>query len=232
MADSGDGWSGVVDGAIDHLGSCPPALVRAALGGVALALLVDEVALTLDLIRLRRLRDGATLENVGLDISSTLSAAANLLVPLLMLAAGVVFVWWFAAAYRRLGRVLPTGRSSHWAVTGWLVPGINLIRPPAIMRELVSSPGSVAATDPAPVLVLGWWILLLEGLAIQFILRLVSPTTNWGWTRWQTSALLSDVVLMASIACVIVLIGKVDERQRALPELPSSPMVAAASPAS
>ncbi|MEM9562635.1 MAG: DUF4328 domain-containing protein [Actinomycetota bacterium] len=232
MAESDGGWGGAVDRVIDRLGSCPPALVRVALGGVAVALLVDVLALTLDLIRLRRLRNGATLDNVGLDVSSTLSGAANLLVPLAVLGAGAVFLWWFAAAYRRLGQVHPTDHGSPWAVAGWLVPGVNLVRPPTIMRELVSKPGSSSATDPAPVLVLGWWILMLEGFAIQFILRLISPATNWGWTRWQTSALLSDVVLLASLGCVAVLIGKVEERQRVVPELSATPMVAATSPAS
>lgn len=215
---------------LDMVGPCPPLLPRLALFGVAGALLVDVSALTLDLIRLRRLRNGATLENVGLDLSSTLSGAANLAVPLSVLVAAVVFIWWFAGAYQRLSQVDTTFVDPHWAITGWLVPGLNLIRPPSIMHELVSKPGPRSADEPGPILVLGWWILWLEGAVIQVILRLITPATNWGWTRWQGSALISDLVLLAAVACALVLINLVERRQAALPELQPRPTMAATSP--
>lgn len=226
MADAGGGRL------LDSVGPGSPRLVRLALAGVAAALCVDIIALTLDLIRLRRLRNGATLENVGLDISSTLSQAANLLVPLSVLVAGVVFVRWFHGAYQRLAQVETTLYEPQWAAIGWVVPGLNLVRPPAIMRELVSKPGPRSADEPGPILALGWWILWLEGAVIQVVLRLISPVTNWGWTRWQSAALLSDLVLLAALACAVALVKVVGTRQQGLPELQPSPAMAAASPLS
>lgn len=191
---------------------CPPAAPKGALGAVIGALAIDVLALTLDLIRLRRLRNGATEADVGLDISSTLSALANLLVPLTMLAAAITFVWWFASAYQRLADLGPTGHEPRWAILGWLVPGLNLVRPPGIMAELTSVRRRSSTDRTGDLLVLGWWLLLIEGMVIQVVLRFITPTTNAGWTKWQGSALVSDLVLVGAAGCAIVLVGMV-ERQ-------------------
>lgn len=196
------------------LPACPPIVPLAALGGVIAALLVDVSALTLDLIRLSRLRNGATEANVGLDISSTLSGLANLLVPLAMLVAAASFIWWFASAYRRLAAAGPTALSPEWAILGWVVPGLNLFRPPQIMAELASVRPQSSTDRRGLILTVGWWLLLIEGMAIQIILRFITPTTNLGWTRWQSSALVSDLVLVAAAVCAITLVWMVERQLR------------------
>ncbi len=193
---------------------CPPIAPRVALGAVIGALSIDVLALTLDLIRLRRLRNGATEANVGLDISSTLSALANLTVPLAMLVAAVVFIWWFADAYRRLAGTGPTGYGTEWAIAGWFVPFLNLIRPPSIMAELATIRRRSSTDRSGDILAVGWWLLLIEGMAIQVILRFITPTTNAGWTTWQGSALISDLVLVAAAGCAITLIWMVERQLR------------------
>lgn len=205
------------------LPACPSILPLAALGGVIAALLVDVSALTLDLIRLRRLRNGATEANVGLDISSTLSGLANLLVPLAMLVAAVTFILWFADAYRRLASTGPTGHGPEWAIIGWLIPGINLFRPPQIMAELASIRPRSSTDRRGLILAIGWWLLWIEGMVIQVILRFITPTTNLGWTRWQSSALISDLVLVGAAGCAITLVLMTERQLR--------PVMAATSPA-
>lgn len=222
MADDAGGIGGWLRGL--PLPPCPPIVPRVALKVVIGALLIDVVALTLDLIRLRRLRDGVPEAEVGLDISSTLSAAANLAVPLAMLVAAVAFVWWFTDAYRRLATSGPTGHRTEWAIAGWLVPGLNLVRPPRIMAELASIRRRSSTDRSGEILALGWWLLWIEGMVIQIVLRFITPTTNTGWTTWQASALVSDVVLVIAAGCAITLIWLV-ERQL-------SPATAASRPAS
>lgn len=206
------------------LADCPPIVPHLALGGVIGALLIDVSALTLDLIRQRRLSNGATEANVGLDVSSTLSGLANLAVPLAILVAAVGFVWWFATAYRRLAAIAPTGHTPEWAVLAWLVPGLNLVRPPSIMAELASIRRRSSIDRTGDLLVLGWWLLWIEGMVIQVVLRFIIPTTNAGWTKWQGSALISDLVLIASAGCAIALMSMVERQLR--------PTTEAASPAS
>lgn len=206
------------------LPACPPIVPVAALGGVIAALLVDVSALTLDLIRLSRLRNGATEANVGLDISSTLSGLANLVVPLAMLIAAAAFLWWFADAYRRLASTGPTGYGPEWAIVGWLIPGLNLFRPPQIMAELASIRPQSSTDRRGVILSVGWWLLWIEGMVIQVILRFVTPTTNLGWTRWQSSALISDLVLVLAAGCAITLVWMVERQLR--------PAMAAKSPTS
>ena len=49
-------------------------------------------------------------------------------------------------------------------------------------------------------------------MVIQVVLRFVTPTTNAGWTKWQGSALVSDLVLAAAAGCAMALVWLV-ERQ-------------------
>lgn len=220
-----DGVGGILGWLRDlPLPPCPSIVPRAALGAVIGALTIDISALTLDLIRLRRLRNGATEANVGLDISSTLSGLANLAVPLAVLMAAVAFIWWFADAYRRLATTGPTGHRTEWAIAGWVVPGLNLVRPPSIMAELASIRRRSSTDRSGDILAVGWWLLFIEGMVIQVVLRFITPTTNAGWTAWQGSALVSDVVLVVAAGCAITLVWLV-ERQL-------SPVTAASRPAS
>jgi hypothetical protein len=198
---------------------CPTLPARAALAGVGVALALDVLAQILDLIRLRRLQDGATLDDVGLDVASTIADLANLTLGVTVVAAAGTFLWWFVCAYRRLDRAGQADHDDRWALLAWLVPGVNLARPPMMMRELTEKPaGSVGwATGTGAILSWGWWILWAEGAIIQVGLRVVSPTTNPGWQKWMTAAVISDVVLIAAVASAIALTAIASERQRFIP---------------
>jgi hypothetical protein len=209
--------------------ACPTAPTRVALGAVVAALVLDIVAQVLDLLRLRRLRSGATLDDVGLDAASTIADLANLALPLAVLAAAGTFVWWFVCAYRNLDRAGLADREPRWAVLGWLVPGLNLHRPPSMMTELVARPaGSISwAAGSGAILTVGWWALWIEGALIQVALRLVTPTTNPGWQRWMTAAIISDVVLIAAAASAVALTAMAAERQGLLAAQNRAPVAAA-----
>ncbi len=190
---------------------------RVGLGAVMMALTIDVAALSVDIVKGNRLRGGASIDTVGLDFSSTLSTVANVAVLLAVLMAAAGFGWWFLGCYRRLAAVGMAGLPSWWAVVAWVVPLLNLVRPPAMMRELAEKPADPSQVGGlTPILVLGWWILFIEGAVIQVGLRLLRPETAIGWSNWQWAALLSDLILMASVACAIALVAVVNTRQAGL----------------
>ena len=71
----------------------------------------------------------------------------------LLLATAFAFIWWLFVRYRALD---DRRRTPGWALWSWLVPGLNLVEPYRIARE-VHAGGSRGATDRAPWLVFGWW---------------------------------------------------------------------------
>lgn len=93
----------------------------------------------------------------------------------LVIVGGLVLVSWMRRAYGNLP-ALAVGDlrfSSRWVVAGWLVPGINLIRPKQIMDDLWRASHPLAPPfssswrlGPGPVWGHIWWWGLLLGSAI------------------------------------------------------------------
>ena len=188
---------------------CNATVARAGLGLVAASLVLDCVALVVDVIAGRRIVSGMAMEEVGLEFGSTISSLANLAVPAAVLVGGLAFVWWFHCAYSTYSMlsVAARGREARyrpiWAVVGWLVPILNLVRPPRIMSDLTGRSRSVTP----------WWTVWLVAGAIQLALRFVSPTTQQGWIYWQLSALFADLLLLISLCFAFLLI---DDARRAV----------------
>ena len=116
----------------------------------------------------------------------------------------MAFVWWFHCAYRARAQYGGTALAPIWAVVGWVVPGLNLIRPPQIMRELTDMVGLVGA----------WWLLWLIGGVIQVVLRFISPATQQGWVNWQSTALGANLLLLISLAAALSLVSRVARLSR------------------
>lgn len=182
--------------------SCNATPPKIALAAIGLALFVDCIALSIDIALGRRIVSGQSISERSLDISSAVSSTSNVLVPLAVLVGGVVFLRWFYCAYSRLSKVRETEMVPSWAVLGWFVPGLNLVRPPWIMNELTRRRE----------LVLAWWLLWLVGGAIQVVLRLISPATQSGWVRWQSTSLFANLLLIGSVGCALALVEVVKRR--------------------
>lgn len=71
----------------------------------------------------------------------------------LLLGAALTFGAWLFLRYRTLDE---RRRAPSWALWSWLVPGLNLVEPYRIVRE-VHAGGPSGATARAPWLVFGWW---------------------------------------------------------------------------
>ena len=187
------------------------------------AFTLDMVALVLDLERLRRLRGGATLDDVGLDVASQLSRAANLAVPLAVAIAAPLFLWWFWCSYQRLADTGLASFAGWWGLVAWLVPGLNLVRPARLMGELATRPVRGLPVRAGSGQVTVWWLGWLIGAVVQVGLRFVSPETNIGWTWWQGSALAANVLLVVGTGSVMALLSVVDDRLRAMARIQAGP---------
>lgn len=183
------------------------AVARTGLGLVAAALVLDCVALVVDVIAGRRIVNGVPIDAVGLEFGSTLSQLANLAVPTAVLVGGLAFVWWFHRAYSALAEASGgTGNrfSPIWAVIGWGVPLLNVVRPPQIMSDLTRRSGLVPP----------WWIIWGLGAAVQVALRFITPERQQGWIYWQLTALIGDLLLLISLCFGLLLIDEVRDTGR------------------
>lgn len=184
-----------------------PVVARVGLGLIAVALLLDCAALVVEVIVGRRIVNGVPRPEVGLEFGSTLSELANLAVPAAVLVGGAAFVWWFHRAYSNLAAAsggTATRFRPIWAVVGWVVPLLNIVRPPQIMSDLTARSSSVPP----------WWILWGIGGAIQVALRFVTPERQQGWVYWQLTALIGDLLLLISLCFGLLLVDEVRDTGR------------------
>lgn len=179
---------------------------------VIAALTVDVVAIVLDLERLRRLENGTALADVGLDMSADISDVADILVPAAVVISGLTFGLWLWCAYGRLVAARLAELHPAWTIVGWLIPVLNLFRPPAIMRELATKPQPGLPSPRVRSMVEWWWGLCLAGAVLWLGLRLIDPEGNRGWMVWFLIALLADLVLIAAATAGFNLIGWVRAR--------------------
>ncbi len=171
---------------------CNPAIAKFGLLLIGLALLLDGVALAVDIVASSRIVRGVPLEDIGLEFRSDLSRAANLALPVALLIGAPLFLMWFYCAYKRLHEATDgalTRFTPSWSLLGWVVPGINLIRPPQIMADLT---GDSFRIRP-------WWLLWIFGALVQVGLRVVTPGDQTGWLVWQAVALAGDLILLISL---------------------------------
>jgi len=178
---------------------CYSGVARAGMFLVAAAIVLDCAALVVDIIIGRRMISGIPRDEIGLEFSSTLADAANFALLGAFLVGGGAFLWWFYCAYSNLSgsRFGRTARFDPiWALIGWAVPGLNLVRPPQIMSDMTSHSWRVTP----------WWLFFVIGAVVQVALRFITPGTQQGWVNWQATALAANLVLLASLELVVRLI--------------------------
>lgn len=165
-------------------------------------------------------------------------AAALWLLPFLIRAAcAVPFCMWFHRAYCNL-RALGINRLTFnpgWAVGGWFVPFLNLVRPFQIAKEIWL--GSLKETsivddvvrkrlDNRPVTL--WWTLFLAGNIVGYFgSRMISDDASPG--QLQTSYLvlvISDLLTAAAAFAAVRVIRGIEQRQAAKHRSISAPSAA------
>ena len=143
-------------------------------------------------------------------------------------AIGVVFLAWWALAYRNLGALGVERRNpTSWAVVSWFVPLVSLVAPKRVAEELRE--GSDADTPLGwcyrrgvmSALVTGWWASWLASIALPpaalaalsaaVVARpdLVGPIV----VASGAAFVLSAVLLAVAGLCAVVLVGEVTAGQ-------------------
>ncbi len=146
----------------------------------------------------------------------------------LLVLGGVLVISWMRLAYRNLP-ALAVGDlrfNEHWVVWGWLVPGLNLIRPKQVMDDLWRASHPLAPpfssswrVGPAPVWSIVWWSTFVIGGSLAVVSELVAPTTAAVGTAnaRPTLALASCVSLLLAGAAgsLRILVQQINQRQNA-----------------
>ena len=169
--------------------------------------------------------------------------AAEVAAAALLVIGGVVLVAWMRRAYANLP-ALAVGDlrfSSRWVVAGWLVPGLNLIRPKQIMDDLWRASHPLAPpfssswrVGPGPVWAhLWWWGMLLGGaigLAGHALIATNAARAVSEPVDLQVGLLVSGLaafLLAVAAMALVVLIQQITDRQDERAELVESETPAA-----
>jgi hypothetical protein len=123
---------------------------------------------------------------------------------------GILFIAWFHQAYKNVARLGVAGMrwSSGWAIGGWFVPILNLVRPKTIINDIWrgSDPGlrigSTLGQDGPPLLYQVWWGMWIAGWVFDRL-----AFTNYG--NAETLSKLSTATNLLTVSDVLDLIGAV-----------------------
>lgn len=132
----------------------------------------------------------------------------------------LAFVGWVGRAQGNLATLGGAGvrRSPRQAVAAFLIPGVNLVRPLAVVRELWS------ASDPAPVPVTGgraparvrwWWGLLLGAVAADGMARGLALRSGVALDLGPAmqALIVGQILAIAAAVVGITVVHGVDARQ-------------------
>jgi hypothetical protein len=153
----------------------------------------------------------------------------------LLVATAIAFMTWLYRCRANL-RAFGTRRlrySRNWAVLGFLIPVVNLVRPYQVVREVwqASDPGT---TDPLdwmtvkpPQLLRAWWGTFVAFLVFKILAWWMMWSAAYDLTRLQIAdgvLLLADLLAAVSVTLVYFVIDHITDAQEAKWECLSPPL--------
>lgn len=149
-----------------------------------------------------------------------------------LLATFVLFLWWFARAYRNLEAlgVSGTRRSESMAILSWFIPILNLVLPKEMVDDLwrASDPESLVFSDEwkhqsVPFRIHVWWTITLLAvvtlIATQWVLPGPGQISGSIGRPAAILVLLAHPTLAASSILLLLLVRDVNSRQNHRAEL-------------
>lgn len=162
-----------------------------------------------------RVRDAAAWQEAS-AVAGLLAAGAAL----------IVGARWLDAAYRNLPALGARGLRLHprWATWGWVVPGLNLVRPKAVVDDtwrgsspsLPPAPGEAWRSAPVGAVVHAWWATALAAAALAVVaavIRAGDGTTPGELVAEARLEVASDVLAAAAWALSVAVVVAVTRRQ-------------------
>jgi hypothetical protein len=193
-------------------------LLNVALGAVAAGSDFAQIRL------LERAKAGEEVTEAEAEANDDRQIAIGLVQMGLFVITAIAFIVWMHRAYRNLHAFRVEGRqySSGWAIGGWFVPFLNLVRPFQVVREIWNGSECLTAFGErfvllrTPMLVGWWWAMFLissvaGNLAARLAIRgedaLTALTTqSWAW-------LISDVLDIPAAILAILVVRGINARQ-------------------
>lgn len=145
----------------------------------------------------------------------------------IMYLTAVPFLIWFHRCYRNLTWLWVEGTrySTKWAVGGWLIPILNLVRPYQVAREIwdASNPDVEVGEGPRGWLqkrtghtVLTWWLLGLSPAVVWPVAYLLTQRPSLAlWKLGLCLYIFSELLKGLTAIAAILLIRRLDARQAA-----------------
>lgn len=122
-----------------------------------------------------------------------------------VLLCGITFLFWFRRAYGNAHALgLQNGYRLGWAVGGWFVPLLNLVRPVEIAGEMWRHAGPARVGSSA--IVGSWWAaFLISGVVDKIAVRMMeSPTVETVRQGLQVQLAANFVNLACAVLAVVI----------------------------
>jgi hypothetical protein len=147
-------------------------MVGLGLVGLLVAIGARMVALAADIAALRNGTADQGTGSVPLDTAVNLAWAARIGLAVFGAITAVAFVAWLRRARENWATQGRPRFRAHWAILMWLVPGLNLWRPPQYVADLFAErPGMRRIASADRWLIALWWIPGVVGVLGQAGLR-------------------------------------------------------------
>jgi hypothetical protein len=183
--------------------------------GIAVSMAASVISIGAALARRRelvRVRDGQFVSDHRLEQVDDWVRVAAVIVLLGLVAGAACFIPWFHRAYKNLSTWHATRFRSGWAIGGWFVPFLNLVRPYQIAKELASYSGP-SETAPTNALPLWWALVIIGGIGNRFIFS-YNPKTVDQFITFDTVSPIVDAIWIVSGICLLVVVRKVTKAQQ------------------
>ena len=153
---------------------------------LAISLIVDVIAVVSDLSELSllgRAARGELVTSAEGRANDLRQLALQLIQIVVFIVTAIVFIVWFHRAYKNLLPLQagPLRYGTGWAIGGWFVPFLNLVRPKQIMNDIWR------ASDPE-----------LPRNVAHGSGRPVSPWINWWWGAFIISGILARILFRSA----------------------------------
>jgi len=153
----------------------------------------------------------------------------------LLAATAIAFITWLYRCRANL-RAFGTRHLRYprnWAVFGFLIPVVNLVRPYQVVREVwkASDPSAIDPLDwmtvKPPLLLRAWWGTFVSFLVFKILAWWMMWSSTYDLTRLQIAdgvLLLADLLAAASVTLVYFVIDHITDAQQAKWERLSPPL--------
>lgn len=189
--------------------------------GLTMAATVGTSATAYALIRSWNGFDAGTTEFADLVATESTYVAMSLVYLAIQLAAYVAVITWLYKAAKNAERINPgrMNNAAKWAIWGWFVPFMNLVRPYHMVKETWEASNRGDTTPTPESFFKTWWgLVIVSGVVFRFAFGSSSTSV----VTILYSEIVGDVLYFAAGVAFIKIIGMIEERQASATWLPNA----------